>query len=204
MGASTIPGQYILPQYLKGFKDKYPNVNILMKIADTESIFKQVAERELDLGVVGAWMPNSKVDGFKWKEDELIVLVSAHHHLAGRSEVDPQELIAEKWVFREKGSGTRMVTEDMLASLGIRTVDLDIQMEVGSTEAVASAVEAQIGLALVSQYVASQWTRNDKLVALRIAGGRAKRDIYVIYPRQKNRRRTVDNFLDFLKTDSTQ
>ena len=97
-----------------------------------------------------------------------------------------------------------MVTEDMLASLGIRTVDLDIQMEVGSTEAVASAVEAQIGLALVSQYVASQWTRNDKLVALRIAGGRAKRDIYVIYPRQKNRRRTVDNFLDFLKTDSTQ
>ncbi|NLW44316.1 MAG: LysR family transcriptional regulator [Syntrophomonadaceae bacterium] len=201
LGASTIPGQYILPQYLKGFKDRYPNVNILMKIADTESIFKQVAERELDLGVVGAWMPNSKVEGFKWKEDELIVLVSPHHHLAGRSEVNLKELVAEKWVFREKGSGTRMATEDILAGLGIRTEDLDIQAEVGSTEAVASAVEAQMGLALVSRHAAAQWTRNDKLVALKIAGGIAKRDIYVIYPRQKNRRRTVDNFLDFLKTD---
>ncbi len=201
LGASTIPGQYILPQYLKSFKDRNPNVNILMKIADTESIYRQVAERELDLGVVGAWIPNSKVDGFKWMEDELIVLVSAHHHLAGRSEVDPKELIAEKWVFREKGSGTRMATEDMLADLGIRAADLDIQVEVGSTEAVVSAVEAQLGLALVSRYVASQWTRNDKLVALPIAGGTAKRDIYVIYPRQKNRRRTVDNFLDFLKTN---
>ena len=70
-------------------------------------------------------MPNSKVEGFKWKEDELIVLVSPHHHLAGRSEVNLKELVAEKWVFREKGSGTRMATGYL--ALGIRTRDLDIQ-----------------------------------------------------------------------------
>jgi len=201
LGASTIPGQYILPQYLKGFKDKYPNVNILMKIADTENIFNLVAERELDLGVVGAWIPNRKVDSFTWREDELVVLVPASHRLAGQSEVDLKELTTEKWIFRERGSGTRMATEEMLTSLGVRKEELDIQVELGSTEAVVSAVEAGMGLALVSRYAAPQLARNERVVALTIAGGAARRDIYVIYPRQKNRRRTVDNFLDFLKSN---
>ncbi len=203
LGASTIPGQYILPAYLKGFKDKFPNVNISMRIADTENIFNLVAERELDLGIVGAWIANRKVDSFKWLEDELVVLVPTGHRLATRSEVDLKELTTEKWVFREKGSGTRMATEEMLTSLGLQKEDLDIQVEVGSTEAVVSAVEAQMGLALVSRHVAEQWTRSDRLRGLSIAGGVSKRDIYVIYPRQKDRRRTVDNFLDFLKTNRT-
>ncbi|MGE5543734.1 MAG: selenium metabolism-associated LysR family transcriptional regulator [Bacillota bacterium] len=203
LGASTIPGQYILPQYLKGFKERFPNVNILMKIADTEKIFNLVAERELDLGVVGAWIPNRKVDSFKWLEDELVVLVPANHRLASSSEVGLKELIAEKWIFRERGSGTRMATEEILTSMGLRKEDLDIQVELGSTEAVVAAVEAEMGLAMVSRYVASQWTRDDRVVALGIDGGAAKRDIYVIYPRQKNRRRTVDNFLDFLKASPT-
>lgn len=201
LGASTIPGQYILPQYLKGFKDKYTNVNILMKIADTENIFNLVAERELDLGVVGAWIPNRKVDSFTWREDELVVLVPASHRLAGQSEVGLKELTTEKWIFRERGSGTRMATEEMLTSLGVRKEELDIQVELGSTEAVVSAVEAGMGLALVSRYAAPQLARNERVVALTIAGGAARRDIYVIYPRQKNRRRTVDNFLDFLKSN---
>lgn len=201
LGASTIPGQYILPQYLKGFKDKYTNVNILMKIADTENIFNLVAERELDLGVVGAWIPNRKVDSFTWREDELVVLVPASHRLAGQSEVGLKELTTEKWIFRERGSGTRMATEEMLTSLGVRKEELDIQVELGSTEAVVSAVEAGMGLALVSRYAAPQLARNERVVALTIAGGAARRDIHVIYPRQKNRRRTVDNFLDFLKSN---
>lgn len=200
LGASTIPGQYILPQYLKAFKDKFPNVNISMKVADTENIFDLVAERELDLGIVGAWIANRKVDSFKWLEDELVVLVPLGHRLADRKEVDLKDLSGDKWVFREKGSGTRITTEEMLTRLGLHKEDLDIQVELGSTEAVVSAVEADMGLALVSSYAAQQWTRHNRIAALRIAGGVAKRDIYVIHPRQKNRRRTVDNFLDFLKT----
>lgn len=199
LGASTIPGQYILPQYLKGFKDRFPNVNISMKVADTENIFNQVAERELDLGIVGAWMTNRRVDSFKWLEDELVVLVPTDHRLAVRTEVDLKELTGEKWIFREKGSGTRMATEEILISLGLQKEDLNIQVELGSTEAVVSAVEAEMGLALVSSHVARQWTSNERMVALRIAGGIAKRDIYVIHPRQKHRRKTVDNFLDYLK-----
>jgi DNA-binding transcriptional LysR family regulator len=83
LGASTIPGQYILPTYLKGFKDRFPNVNISMKVADTENIFNLVAERELDLGIIGGWIANRKVESFKWLEDELVVLVPAGHRLAG-------------------------------------------------------------------------------------------------------------------------
>lgn len=200
LGASTIPGQYLIPLYLKDFKDRFPNVTITMKVADTESIINQVAEREIDVGIVGAWIPNRKVDCFPWKEDELVVLVPKEHRLAGRVKVDFKDLTGEKWVFREKGSGTRIVTEEILAQLGINKDSLNIQVELGSTEAVVAAVEAGMGIAMVSSHVARQCTRNDELQLLTITGGTAKRDIFVVYPKQKHRRKTVDNFLDYLRS----
>lgn len=202
LGASTIPGQYILPQYLKEFKDQYPNVNISMIVADTENIFAQVAERTLDIGVVGAKLQNRKVDCIQWTKDELVVLVPANHPLASKEQVEFRELLGEKWVFREKGSGTRMATEEILAQQGLGKDDLNIQMELGSTEAVVAAIEAEMGVALASSYVVQQWIRRERVVSLRIAGGVAARDIYVIYPKQRYRRKTVDNFLDFLRNSS--
>lgn len=199
VGASTIPGQYILPPIFKEFKDEYPNVNISMRIADTDRIYSKVAERELDLGVVGAWLGSRKVDGFKWVEDELVVLVPSHHPLAKEPRVKLSRLTSESWIFREKGSGTRMATESLLSSFGINKNDLNIQIEVGSTAATIAAVQADLGIAMVSKFVAAKLTGSENLTAISIEDGIAKRDIYVIYPRQKHRRKTVDNFIYFLK-----
>ena len=71
IGASTIPGQYILPRLLKDFKDHYPSITLSMEIADTEKVINLVADRVLDLGIVGGWMNVRKIEGFQWLEDEL-------------------------------------------------------------------------------------------------------------------------------------
>ena len=77
IGASTIPGQYILPRLLKDFKDHYPSITLSMEIADTEKVINLVADRVLDLGIVGGWMNVRKIEGFQWLEDELVVVVPA-------------------------------------------------------------------------------------------------------------------------------
>ena len=183
LGASNIPGEYILPQVIKGFKDNFPNIKILMDVADTEKIFSRVAEREIDVGVVGAWINTRKVDGFQWLEDELVVILPVSHRLANREQINLHDLLEERWIFREKGSGTRKAVEDLLLSRGIRKESLNIFMEAGSTEAALALVEAGTGLT-----VASSWTRRNveshrglKVVPLADTG--ARRSFYVIYPR---------------------
>jgi DNA-binding transcriptional LysR family regulator len=135
---------------IKTFKDKYPNITISMAVADTEKVFSQVAEREIDLGIVGGWINNRKVDGFQWLEDELLLVFPAAHRLAGLNEVNLNDLAQERWIFREKGSGTRKASEELLLAHGIKKEEINVYMEAGSTEAVLALVEAGMGIAIVS------------------------------------------------------
>jgi len=198
LGASTIPGQYILPYLIKIYKDKYSSMSISMDIADTEKIFNKIAERELDIGIVGGWVNNRKVDGFQWLEDELVVIVPENHKLARNQEVKLNSLQNERWIIREKGSGTRKAVEELLAAHGIHKEELNIYMEAGSTEAVLAMVESGMGISIVSRWAIKR-IEHRKMKAVKLDEFDAKRFLYIIYPRQKIRRKSVNNFLDYLK-----
>lgn len=199
LGASTIPGQYILPVLIKEFKDKHPHISISMDIADSEKIFARVAERELDAGIIGAWLSSRKVDGFKLMDDQLMAIIPANHALTRQKEVSVQNLLSEKWIFREKGSGTRRAIEDLLAVKGIRKEDLNIYIEAGSTEAVLASVESGMGISIVSRWAVEGLHNRRGIRALPIRDGIKERSFYVIYPRQKTRRKSVNQMLDFLR-----
>jgi DNA-binding transcriptional LysR family regulator len=199
LGASTIPGQYILPHLIKIYKDNFSSISISMDIADTEKIFSRVVERELDVGIVGAWINNRKVDGFQWLEDELVVIVPKNHKLARNQEVKMDSLLHEHWIFREKGSGTRKAVEGLLTTHGIRKEDLNIYMEAGSTEAVLAMVESGMGISIVSRWAVKRIEQR-KMKAIILDEADARRSFYVIYPRQKVRRKSVNDFLDYLKS----
>ncbi|MDD4171084.1 MAG: selenium metabolism-associated LysR family transcriptional regulator [Syntrophomonas sp.] len=198
LGASTIPGQYILPYLIKLYKDKFSSISISMDIADTEKIFQKVAEREIDIGIIGGWINNRKVEGFPWLEDELVVIVPENHKLARNHEVKLMSLLNERWIFREKGSGTRKAVEGLLTEHGVRKEDLNIYMEAGSTEAVLAMVESGVGISIVSRWAIKRIEQR-KMKAITLDEIDAKRLLYVIYPRQKVRRKSVNNFLEYLK-----
>lgn len=199
IGASTIPGQYILPAYIKQFKDRFPNVTISMDIADTEKIFNRVVERELDIGVVGGWLNNRKVEGFPWLEDELVAIVPQNHRLAQQDHVALKELMQEKWIIRERGSGTRKAVEELLAGHGIRREELSVSLEAGSTEAVLAAIESGMGISVISRWAVMKMDSQRRLVSVKLTEQGARRHLYIIFPRQKSRRKTVTNFLDYMK-----
>lgn len=198
LGASTIPGQYILPNVIKGFKDAYPHISISLEIADTEKIFNKIAERELDIGIVGGWLNNRKVDGFPWLQDELVLVVPAGHRLAGENSVSLLDLLNERWIFREKGSGTRKAVEDLLLAYSVNREELNICMEAGSTEAVLAMVEADMGVSIVSRWVIRP-AASSKLSYIRLSEKEARRLFYIVLPKQKVRRNSVNQFLEYIQ-----
>jgi DNA-binding transcriptional LysR family regulator len=200
LGASTIPGQYILPGVIKGYKDHHSNISISLDIADTERIFSRIAERELDIGIVGGWVSNRKVDGFKWLDDELVLIVPDGHRLAKKSDINVKSLTGEKWIFREKGSGTRKAIEDLLQGYNIKKEELNIYMEAGSTEAVLAMVEAGMGISIVSSWAVKKHRHHRGVRDIRLNEEGARRQLYVIYPRQKTRRKSVNDFVNYLKS----
>lgn len=199
LGASTIPGQYILPAIIKKFKDKHPAVSISMDVADTEKIFFKVAERELDVGVVGGWINSRKVEGFEWLQDELVLIVPAGHKLAQYSKVRMDKLVGERWIFREKGSGTQKALDELFVSNGIKKDDINVFMEAGSTEAVIASVESDMGISIISGWATRTLDSARRIKTIKIDDPNAIRHFYVICPRQKTRRKSVNNFFEFIK-----
>ncbi len=204
LGASTIPGQYILPYIIKKFKDKMPNISISMDIADTEKIVNRVADREIDVGIVGGWINSRKIEGYSWLEDELVLIVPESHRLAQRENssnkgVKMTDLLHERWIFREKGSGTRKAAEELLLSNGIRNEALNIYLEAGSTEAVLAAVEAGMGISVISSWAIKKLDQHRKIKSISIDDVNAKRLFYVVYPKQKTRRKSVEAFLSYIR-----
>ncbi|HOV43900.1 MAG TPA: LysR substrate-binding domain-containing protein, partial [Syntrophothermus lipocalidus] len=199
LGASTIPGQYIMPSLMTEFKARFPHVAIYMEVGDSEVIMGKVADKQLDVGVVGAWTGDRRVDFFKWISDELVLVVPEGHRFLEMDGVTVTDALQEPWVFREKGSGTRMTLEDALQGRGIKREDLNVVAELGSTEAVLASVEAGMGISLVSEWAAKKAENSRKIRALKVKDIDFKRNFYVVFPKQKQRRKSVDLFLDFLR-----
>src|SRR3972149_5255028 len=134
IGGSTIPGTYILPQALGKFKEEYPEIQIILKISDSQEVVQDVLEGRLELGVVGAKWEDGKLDYRDFVKDVLILVVPPKHPWVKKRSISARQLLEEPFIMREKGSGTRKIMEQALAKRGINSSSLQVVAEMGSTE----------------------------------------------------------------------
>ncbi|GAB6157916.1 selenium metabolism-associated LysR family transcriptional regulator [Desulfotomaculum varum] len=195
--ASTIPGHYILPPIIGAFKKEYPDVQLVLQIGDSKEAIRKLLEESAHLAAVGMMPNNKRVEGVKFFSDELVVIVPPEHPLAAMPEISLQELAKHPLVWRETGSGTRSVVESYLARGGLTPDKLNIALELGSTGAVITAVEAGAGLSVVSRWAVLKEQALRKIVTIKIKDYPMQRDLYLVYPRRKNKSPLVEAFIQF-------
>jgi len=151
LGASTIPGEYLLPKLMGHFKKDHPHFIISLKIADTKEIVQYVLQDNIELGIIGAKLNHSSLHYEKFEEDEIIVVAPSDHPLIRKRRVTLEELFNEPWIIREEGSGTQIAVEKALRKKGKSLKQFNVAMEMGSTSSVKEGVKAKLGLAFISR-----------------------------------------------------
>lgn len=157
LGATLTIGEYILPNILAFLYKNHPDVDFKVKIANTESISQDVLEKKIHIGLIEGPVAHHKdlnVESF-W-EDELVVVIPNFHPLASRKSITLAELPHERLVTREDGSGTRKVMEMALKERGLDPEELNITMELGSTQAIKQLVSAGLGITIISSLTISR------------------------------------------------
>lgn len=195
LGASTIPGEYILPKRLKSFQRKFPKIKIGLKVADTEEIIEEVLEKKLDLGIVGSKLKHHDLIYNEFVEDEIVLIAQGK---TKTKNFTLENLKKEPLLIREKGSGTRKTMLEALAKVNIYPEDLNIIMELGSTEAIKSAVEAGLGISFVSRWAVKEEIKLKKLKILKIPNFVIKRYFYLISNRKHTLPKIAQEFCNFL------
>jgi DNA-binding transcriptional LysR family regulator len=145
VGASTTPGEVLVPHVAAEFSARYPDVTLDVEIADTEETLKALLEREVEFAIVGREVDHPRLDSWALEQDELVLVVAATDPLAG-SDLAPEDLADRPFVMREEGSATRQATEEGLATVSIAP---RVAMELGSNAAVVGAVAEGAGLGVV-------------------------------------------------------
>jgi DNA-binding transcriptional LysR family regulator len=153
--ASHTVANYWLPRHLALFRRGYPEIEIRMNIGNTAQVAIAVESRVAELGLVEAATHSEQVKSIAVARDQVIVVASPEHDLVKRKSIAPRDLLDVEWVLRERGSGTRAVFEDALVQAGLDAHALRIALELPSNEAVRAAVEAGLGVAVISASVAA-------------------------------------------------
>lgn len=204
IGASTIPGEYILPILIGGFKEKYPGIIITLKVAGSGQVGRWVREREIDFGITGAPVDWEGTECASWLKDQLVLIVPPAHPWAVLDEVNLDNLKNEKMILRERGSGTRRTLEQKLAEHNISLEKLPHSMELGSTRAVITAVEANLGASIVSKYAVSEAISLGKVKEVKLVGIDLSRYLYQIRHSQGMGGFALEAFISFINDEENQ
>jgi DNA-binding transcriptional LysR family regulator len=154
IGASTIPGTYIVPGWIKNFRSLYPKVDVSIEIADSKKVLNKLLDHQIDVGIVGLYEKSNKIATKAVGTDSLVLVVPVDHEISSSRGIDCQLLQKFDLVLREEGSGTRKEMEEYLASNGCSLSDFKSSISIGSSEAIISAVEAGLGISFISKLAA--------------------------------------------------
>lgn len=198
IGASTTIAEYMLPSLLGDFRVKYPDVLIHLKVSNTEGVVSMVENNVIDLGVVEAPVGNKNLVVEPCRSDKLVAIVPTKHPLSRKSTVTLSELLAYPFICREEGSGTREVIEDYVCHAEGCKNGLNVAMELGSPEAVKGAVEANMGISIVSEATVAKERKLDTLKILDLDPP-MERPFSFVHQKQKFRVRVMDELLEFAR-----
>src|SRR5919197_319389 len=198
VGASTGPGSTVVPVLLCEFQRGNPGVAVSLSISDTQSVVERVAERELELGVVGAARRHRGVVFEPFFRDEVVLACPPGHRFAGRA-VSLEDLREEPLIVMQEGAGIRHVIEDELRRVGTRLRDLEPRLELGLQESAKSAVAAGYGVTFISRAAIEADLASGTLTAARVEGLEPAREISLVRSAGRSPTRAAEAFLSFAR-----
>lgn len=200
MGATLTIGNYLAPSLIGQFLQQYPDCRIQLEVRNTASIVRDVANFELDFGLVEGDVQHKELSVTHWINDEMAIFTTPNHPLAKRTHLSLQDLLDVPWIVREQGSGTRQTFERALRKV---LPELDIRLELEHTEGIKRAVESGLGIGCVSRLALRDAFQRGSLVELRIPDLSLRRKFYIVLHQQKFRTPGIEKFLALCRAKAT-
>src|SRR3989454_8384168 len=202
LGASTIPGEYLLPAIAGRFHRRRPGIRVTIEIGDTRGIAQRVEGGEVEIGFVGARLPHRQFRFRKFAEDVLILSTPPTPRWRNVRSIPLAEARNEPMVVREPGSGTRMAFERRLAELSLDLSQFTVVAELGSTTAVKEAVKANVGVAVISDLAVRSELQAGLLGRVRIREiGKLRRDFFTLVHSKRALSPLASAFLEHLREE---
>ncbi|MBT2615931.1 MULTISPECIES: LysR family transcriptional regulator [unclassified Bacillus (in: firmicutes)] len=198
VGASLTIGEYLLPSLLGRFKKQQPEIKVTLTIKNTPRVLEDLSNDVIDLALVEGLVENTDFIVDKFAEDELILVCPSDHPWKDRKEIQLEELGNERMIWRESISGTRLIVENMLREHGVLD-KIESYMEIGSTQAIKSAVEAGLGISILPRLTVARELEQGFLREVDIYRINMARNLWLVRKNKRFNKIGVSKFVGFLQ-----
>ena len=195
--AST--ANYFAPKLIAAFCQRHPEVKVTLDVSNREHILARLADSEKDLAIMGRPPEESNLVAHPFLANPLVVIAAPNHPLAGKRRLTLARVATEPFITREPGSGTRGAAERHFSEHGVA---FEAAMETSSNEAIKQAVQAGLGLGVVSIHTLEMELALDRLAVLDVAGFPLQRYWYAVHRQGKRFSAVAQAFLDFVMEEA--
>ncbi len=196
IGATLTVGNYLATLLVAKFLQEHPESHIQLQVHNTRTIVQQVANYELDLGMIEGDCHHPDIQVQPWIADELVIFSAPDHPLARQKNISIETLLKEPWILREKGSGTRETFDRAFQN---QHAKLNIRLELEHTEAIKRAVESGLGIGCISHLALKDAFRRGSLVPLNTPDIKLSRYFYFLWHKQKYQTAGMKHFLNLCR-----
>lgn len=196
IGSGYTFGEYILPQALATFKQKYPEIVPKVTIKNSNRIFKEVVRNEIDIGIIEGELSHPSAQLNNFFTDEMVIIVPMKDTLQHKRVVEVNELQDRTWILRESDSSTRDFVSQEFSRLGIIPKYI---IELGSSQTIKGAVEAGLGISMISTKTLDKELELNRLRSLKIKDESMKRNFYYVINKSQLTTKATELFIELLK-----
>ncbi|KAF2338238.1 LysR family transcriptional regulator [Flavobacterium tistrianum] len=179
LGASTTISQYIISPVLASFHQKQKDIKVNLLNGNTEQIENALINKEIEIGIVEGHSKNQSIKYIPFLKDELVLVCNSNNPLVKQNEISVNDLKSMKFITRERGSGTLEVIEFALKKAGLKFSDLQIEMQLGSTESIKSYLLNSDCFAFMSIHAVRKELKNKELIVLDVEKLSVERYFYI-------------------------
>jgi LysR family transcriptional regulator, low CO2-responsive transcriptional regulator len=199
VGASTIPGTYMVPAVMASLFERFPGLRLVLLQGDSRETLDRVAKEEVELGLIGSRFEERGLAYLPVGRDVIRLVVGPAHVWARRDPITVADLLSQPLILREAGSGTGKTVGEALRQAGLDTGKLQVRAEVGSTEAVKAAVAAGAGAAFLSELAIRRELERGELTSVAVEGLAIERFFYLVRRAARGFSPAAQVFCDLLR-----
>ena len=192
---------YFAPHLLAKFCQRFRGVTVSLNVSNRETVLKQLTDNLIDLAIMGQPPENLDIDSESFMENPLVVVAPPNHPLCHEHNIPVKRLANETFLVRELGSGTRSAMKRFFAA---HKININKGMETDTTEAIKQAVQAGMGLGIMSQHTAELELETGRLKILEVQGFPIIRYWHVVNRKNKRLSSVANAFREFLLKEAAK
>ena len=199
IGGSTIPSGYIIPRLIGPFSKQFPDIRIELAAGDTMQIVREIKKGKIELGIVGAKIDDPQIQQEKLVTDEMKLIIPLNHKWAKKTSINCSKLFEEKFIAREKGSGTWQSILKSMDNAGFNSKKMNTSITMGNTVSVIQGILNHVGISILSTIAVQDDIDKGRLKALSVKGLDLSRFFYLTLSKKRTLSPICKKFIEFAR-----